>query len=207
MAAQGDHAAAEAEFRDVLAAGLRVLGPDHPYTLATRHEIARMMAARGDHAGAEAEYRDVLAAQLRVLGPDHPDTLVTRHEIARVMAARGDHAGAEAEFRDVLAARLRVLGPDHRDTLTTRHEIAWVMARGVIMPGPRPSTATFSPPGCGCWAPTTRTHCRPCTRPPGRWLSRLFMPPSKLRSACPFWVIVSREERSCPSTVLLRTRR
>ena len=62
MAARGDHAGAEAEYRDVLAAELRVLGPDHPDTLATRHQIAREMAARGDHAGAEAEYRDVLAA-------------------------------------------------------------------------------------------------------------------------------------------------
>ena len=39
-----------------------MLGPDHPDTLTTRHEIAYEMAARGDHAGAEAEYRDVLAA-------------------------------------------------------------------------------------------------------------------------------------------------
>ena len=77
MAARGDHAAAEAEYRDVLAAELRVLGPDHPDTLATRHSIAREIAARGDHAAAEAEYRDVLAARLRVLGPDHPDTQKT----------------------------------------------------------------------------------------------------------------------------------
>ncbi len=35
MAARGDHAAAEAEYRDVLAASLRVLGPDHPSTQIT----------------------------------------------------------------------------------------------------------------------------------------------------------------------------
>jgi plasmid stability protein len=77
MAARGDHTGAEAECRDVLTAKLRVLGPDHPDTLATRHQIAREMAALGDHTGAEAECRDVLTAKLRVLGPDHPDTLVT----------------------------------------------------------------------------------------------------------------------------------
>ena len=37
MAARGDHAGAEAEFRDVLAARLRVLGPDHPSTQITSH--------------------------------------------------------------------------------------------------------------------------------------------------------------------------
>jgi plasmid stability protein len=77
MGARGDHAGAEAEYRDVLAAELRVLGPDHPSTLTTRHEIARMIAAQGDHAGAEAEYRDVLADKVRVLGPDHPSTKAT----------------------------------------------------------------------------------------------------------------------------------
>jgi hypothetical protein len=66
----------------VLAAALRVLGPDHPDTLATRHQIALEMAERGDHAGAGAEFRDVLAARLRVLGPDHPDTLAASAWIA-----------------------------------------------------------------------------------------------------------------------------
>jgi hypothetical protein len=74
MAERGDHAGAEAEFRDVLAARLRVLGRGHRSTLNTRHEIAAQMAARGDHAGAEAEFRDVLAAEVRVLGAEHPYT-------------------------------------------------------------------------------------------------------------------------------------
>jgi hypothetical protein len=126
-AEQGDHAGAEAELRDVLAAELRVLGPDHPDTLATRHQIALVMAARGEPIAAEAELRDVLAARLRVLGPDHPDTMTTRYEIAERITGQGKHAAAEAEYRDVLAARLRVLGPDHPDTLTTRQDIALQM--------------------------------------------------------------------------------
>ena len=128
QAIQGLHAQAEDQYRDILAARLRVQGPDHPETLTSRHAVAHEMAERGDHAGAEAEYRDVLAARLRVQGPDHPETLTARHAVAHEMAARGDHAGAEAEYRDVLAARLRLLGPDHPRTLTTRHEIARMMA-------------------------------------------------------------------------------
>ena len=125
---QGLYPQAEAAQRAVLALQLRVLGPGHPDTLTTRHNIALMMTEQGDYAGAEAEFRDVLAIRLRVLGPDHPYTPTARHEIARVMDAQGDYAGAEAEFRDVLAIRLRVLGPDHPYTLTARHEIARVMA-------------------------------------------------------------------------------
>ena len=131
QANQGFHAAAEAQFRGVLAARLRVLGPDHRDTLATRHEIAMEMSKQGDHAAAEAEYRDVLAAKLPILGSDHPSTLTTRHQIALEMAARGDRAGAEAEFRDVLAAKLRVLGPDHPSTLITVEWINSLEARNV----------------------------------------------------------------------------
>jgi len=73
----GDHAGAEAEYRDVLAARLPVLGPEHPDTLTTRHAVAYEMSTRGDQAGAEAEYRNVLADNVRVLGPDHPSTKAT----------------------------------------------------------------------------------------------------------------------------------
>ena len=76
MAKLGDHDGALAEYRDVLAAQLRVLGPDHPDTLTTRHAIASVMDDRGDYAGAEAEYRDVLAvkaAGARFRPPEHAD--------------------------------------------------------------------------------------------------------------------------------------
>ena len=125
---RGKYAEAEQEFRDLLAARLRVLGPGHPDTLAVRHEIARTLAARGRYEQAEQEYREVLAARLRVLGPDHHSTLTTRHQVARMLARRGRYEQAEQQLREVLAARLRVLGPDHRNTLATRHEIARMLA-------------------------------------------------------------------------------
>ena len=73
----GRYQDAETGFRQVLDARLRVLGPDHPDTLAARHGIARMLADQGQPADAETELRQVLDAQLRVLGPDHPHTLNT----------------------------------------------------------------------------------------------------------------------------------
>ena len=48
---------AEAEFGDVLATELRVLGADHPDTLATRRQIALEMAARGDQVEGNQEAR------------------------------------------------------------------------------------------------------------------------------------------------------
>jgi hypothetical protein len=127
MAATGDHAGAEDEFRYVFT-WQRTLGLDHRDTLATRFSIAQQKAAQEDHAGAEDEFRHVYRARLRTLGADHPDTLIARFGIAQEMAARGDHAGAEDEFRYVYRARQRALGPDHPDTLIARFGVAQEMA-------------------------------------------------------------------------------
>jgi Tetratricopeptide repeat len=75
MAARGDHAGAEKEFRDVLPHLERKLGRDHPVTLILWFSIARQMAARGNYAGAEGEFLDMLPHLRRKLGPDHPDFL------------------------------------------------------------------------------------------------------------------------------------
>jgi Tetratricopeptide repeat len=128
QAEQGLHSQSAVMQRAVLAAQLRVLGPDHPDTLNTRYAIAYEMAELGDHDGALAEYRDLLDDELRVLGPDQQDTLVTRHGVAYEMAALGDHDGALAGYRDLLDDELRVLGPDHPSTLAARYEVAYEMA-------------------------------------------------------------------------------
>jgi serine/threonine protein kinase len=131
MAAQGDHAEAEEEFRYVYRARQRALGPNHPETLIARFGAAQEIAARGDHARAEEEFRGMLPHQRRSLGRYHPDTLATLCSIAREMAARGDHAGAEREFRDVLAYLQRKPGLDHPVTVILWLNIAKEMvARG-----------------------------------------------------------------------------
>ena len=72
LAALGRFAEAEAGFRQVLDAGLRVLGPNHPDMLSTRSEIARVLAAQGKPAEAEPENHQALDAKERGAGPDPP---------------------------------------------------------------------------------------------------------------------------------------
>jgi len=129
MAACGDHAGAEEEFRAVFAARQRKLGPDHRETLIARFNIAEQMAARGNHAGAEDEFRGLLTGLRRRLGPNHPDTLATWFSIAQQMAARGDDAGAEKEFRDMLPHLQHRLGTDHPNTLAAVRWIDYIEAR------------------------------------------------------------------------------
>ena len=73
--------------RDLITALLpvreRVLGPDHPYILSTRAELAHWTGEAGNHAGARDQYVALLPVSERVLGPDHTDTISIRIEFIR----------------------------------------------------------------------------------------------------------------------------
>ena len=60
----------------------RILGPDHPDTLASRNNLAAAYQAAGRLEQAIALYERTLADRERVLGPDHPDTLTSRNNLA-----------------------------------------------------------------------------------------------------------------------------
>jgi serine/threonine protein kinase len=94
LAARGDHAGAEKEFRYMLPHLRRRLGSDHPFTLVTWFSIAQELAARGDHAGAEKEFRYMLPHLRRRLGPDHPSTLATIEWIDHIEAKKDNRSSA-----------------------------------------------------------------------------------------------------------------
>ncbi|MFJ9683536.1 tetratricopeptide repeat protein [Streptomyces sp. NPDC101194] len=121
----GDAAGAATAYAELLADRERLLGPDHPETLTTRHELAYWQGQAGDASGAATALTDVLADFIRLLGPDHPDTLTTQHNLAYWRGQAGDAAGAATAYAELLADRERLLGPHHLDTLTTRHNLAY----------------------------------------------------------------------------------
>ncbi|MFD3538133.1 tetratricopeptide repeat protein [Streptomyces sp. NPDC058662] len=107
----------------------RVLGADHPDTLAARQEAAYELGRLGRPAEAYAIYRAVLDARDRTAGPRHPDTLRCHHNLACALGALGRHAEAHAAAAEVAAGRAAVLGDDHPDTLLTRYEAAYALGR------------------------------------------------------------------------------
>jgi tetratricopeptide (TPR) repeat protein len=102
----------------------RVLGPDHPHTLASRHNLAYAYREAGDLGRAIPLYKQTLADRERVLGPDHPDTLGSRNNLAGAYQSAGDLGRAVPLFEQTLADRERVLRPDHPDTLVSRNNLA-----------------------------------------------------------------------------------
>ena len=191
LGSSGSYAAARDLQRRVLDARERVLGPEHPDTLAARANLARWTGRRGS--GGPGPVRRLLPAE-RVLARStrHPgrwprpsaaetgrarellprsDPRSTRHLTPGYLASwtgeAGDPAAARDQFAALLPVRERVLGPEHPDTLAARARPR-PLDRG--RRGTRPRPGTSSPRCCPCAsgssARSTRTPCAPAPTSP-----------------------------------------
>jgi hypothetical protein len=122
----GSYPAARDLYRQIADASAvdEAYGPDHPDTLATRHELAYWTGQAGDATRARNQFAALVPIREQALGPDHPDTLATRHELARWTGMAGGAAEARDQFAALLPLRERTLGSDHPALLATRHELA-----------------------------------------------------------------------------------
>jgi hypothetical protein len=108
----------------VAADSARMLGPDHPDTLASVNNLAIACQEVGRKAEAVRLHERALAGRVRVLGPEHPDTLASRNNLAIACQEVGRKAEAVRLHERALAGRVRVLGPEHPDTLASRNNLA-----------------------------------------------------------------------------------
>ena len=89
----------------------RVLGPDHPDTLARRHNLACVHKSAGDQEQAIQAFEAVLADRERVLSPDHPDTLYSRSHLAGAYETLGDLSRATQLYERTVAEWYGYLAP------------------------------------------------------------------------------------------------
>jgi tetratricopeptide (TPR) repeat protein len=93
------------------------LGPDHPRTLGSMHNLANSYSALGRHADALRLREQTLTLRRTRLGPDHPDTLMSMGNLATTYQALGRHADALRLREQTLALMKAKLGADHPATL------------------------------------------------------------------------------------------
>jgi tetratricopeptide (TPR) repeat protein len=91
----------------------RVLGPDHPDTLLSRHNLAYAYESAGRVGEAIGLFEATLADRERVLGADHPATLRSRHNLAWARWHQGERAVAWRDMEEASVVARRVLSPDH----------------------------------------------------------------------------------------------
>jgi hypothetical protein len=101
----------------------RMLGADHPSTLAARFNLAYAYESAGRLGEAIPLYEQVLAGYERVLGADHRDTLISRNNLACAYESAGRLGEAIPLYEQVLARREWVLGAGP-DTLVSRFSLA-----------------------------------------------------------------------------------
>ncbi|MEU9086215.1 tetratricopeptide repeat protein [Streptomyces sp. NPDC048357] len=108
-----------------LAAYERVMGPDHPATLACRRCLARACEAAGDLARAILLHEQLLADSARVLGGGHPDTLRARCGLADACTTAGDLTRAIRLYEETFAGQALLVGrPDDPSLLNLLDRIA-----------------------------------------------------------------------------------
>jgi len=102
----------------------RLMGEDHPQTLASMNNLAETRRALGDLQGARELHQQNLVNLQRVLGEDHPETLASMNNLAEVRRNLGDLQGAHDLHEQNLAGLRRLLGDEHPNTLTSMGNLA-----------------------------------------------------------------------------------
>jgi hypothetical protein len=95
----------------------RVLGSEHPLTLASTANLASTYWNQGRWEEAEKLGVYVMETYKTKLGPHHPDTLTSMANLAFIWKDQGRHADALELMKNCAQARQRVLGPEHPYTL------------------------------------------------------------------------------------------
>ena len=102
---------------DTLTRSRRVLGEDHPDTLASASLLGLVLWSLGDYQQARQLLNDTFTRSRRVLGEDHPTTLLSASVLGLVLWSLGDYQQARQLQNDTLTRSRRVLGEDHLVTL------------------------------------------------------------------------------------------
>lgn len=121
----GDNTAnAVEEGEKLLADAKSELGPEDPYTLYSRHNLAIAYQQAGQNRNAIKIHRENLAERERILGAGHLDTLTSRNSLAISYQDAGEVDDAIAMHQQNLTDREETLGADHPDTCASRNNLA-----------------------------------------------------------------------------------
>jgi serine/threonine protein kinase/Tfp pilus assembly protein PilF len=111
-----------------LAIRRRVLGEDHPDTIASLSDYATVLWSLGRAAEAQPLHEEALARRRRVLGEDDPATIDSLNNCASVLEALGRAADAEPIYEEALKRCSRVLGDNHPATIGSLNNYASVLS-------------------------------------------------------------------------------
>jgi hypothetical protein len=108
----------------VLEGQTALLGPEHPYTLATRSSLAADLRAIGDYKAAIKLDLETYDSWNKRYGEEYPGTLSAAHNLALSYLLTGDFRSALSRDRLTLERRTSVQGAKHPRTLNSGASVA-----------------------------------------------------------------------------------
>ena len=123
----GNHAEAEALYRQALEARTGVLGAKHPTTMLSAKSLALCLCAQGRFEEAEPMYHHACEIYTHMLGTKHPHTISSVRHLATCLTAQRIPAKdqeAESILRKAVDSSVSMLGRDHPDTILTLNNLA-----------------------------------------------------------------------------------
>src|SRR5258706_262607 len=102
----------------------RTLGPEHPDTATSLHNLAESLWVANRPSEAEPLIRRELAIDEKSLAPVHPDVAIRLNALARLLRATNRLGEAEPLLRRALSIFEKSLGADHPSTVTVRNNLS-----------------------------------------------------------------------------------
>jgi tetratricopeptide (TPR) repeat protein/tRNA A-37 threonylcarbamoyl transferase component Bud32 len=126
---RGEYKAAEPLLEKAYAIRLEVLGPEHPDTLTSLQNLARLRWRQGKLTEAVEKSRQAMEARKRVLGPEHENTLWSQINLGVFLSEENQFTEAEALLGQAIAVCKLTIGADHHHTLWAQRYLAWTRER------------------------------------------------------------------------------
>ena len=124
MRENGDWNNAEQLENQVMDMRKKLLGAEHPDTLASMGDLASIYCNQGRWNEAEQLHIQVIDMTKKLLGAEHPDTLKSMGDLASTYCNQGRWDEAEQLKVQVMDIRKKLLGEEHPDTLTSMGNLA-----------------------------------------------------------------------------------
>ena len=111
----------------------KVLGEDHPHTLASMENLAETYRNQGRRKEAEELDVQVMENFKKKLGADHPDSLVSINNYAYTLKGQGRYTEAIKLMQDCVELCERTLGVNHSRFLAYTRTLAQWQAQGMVV--------------------------------------------------------------------------
>jgi tetratricopeptide (TPR) repeat protein len=129
LTVRGQYREAEPLLEQALSLREEQLGPEHPDTALSLHNLAFLSRLRGKYIEAEPLYQRALSIRSQQLGPEHLDTAISLHGLGSLYLSQGKYTEAESFYQRVLSIREQQLGSEHPKVATSLNSLARVYER------------------------------------------------------------------------------